>query len=90
MSPPLVSLPAGKSALPAGGNIALGAPSLPRASWYWARSSDVLASELDLFDVIRRGRVKVSSSERILLEKAADAHRKLEARATTGSVLLIP
>jgi NADPH2:quinone reductase len=43
-----------------------------------------------LFDVITRGVVKVEARQRLPLREAADAHRALQARATTGSILLVP
>lgn len=44
----------------------------------------------DLFAVIASGAVEIPLSKRWKLEAAADAHRALEARATTGSMVLIP
>ena len=44
----------------------------------------------DLFEVIASGAVEIPLSKRWKLEEAADAHRALEARATTGSMVLIP
>lgn len=42
----------------------------------------------DLFSWIQEGRLDVRIGERFPLERAADAHRALEGRATTGKVLL--
>jgi len=44
----------------------------------------------DLFAVIASGAVEIPLSKRWKLTEAADAHRALEARATTGSMVLIP
>jgi NADPH:quinone reductase len=44
----------------------------------------------DLFAVIASGAVEIPLSKRWKLGEAADAHRALEARATTGSMVLIP
>ncbi len=44
----------------------------------------------DLFSVIASGAVEIPLSKRWRLADAADAHRALEARATTGSMVLIP
>lgn len=44
----------------------------------------------DLFEVIASGAVEIPLSKRWKLDEAADAHRALEARATTGSMVLIP
>jgi NADPH2:quinone reductase len=48
------------------------------------------ASAAALFDVIARGAVKVEARHRFPLRDATAAHRALEARETTGSVILIP
>ncbi|MDZ4778494.1 MAG: quinone oxidoreductase [Alphaproteobacteria bacterium] len=44
----------------------------------------------DLFDVIARGVVKIAAPTRHALADAAKAHRDLEARKTTGSLVLVP
>ncbi len=44
----------------------------------------------DLFDVIASGAVKIAAPKRYALADAAQTHRDLEARKTTGSVVLIP
>ena len=44
----------------------------------------------DLFDVIEQGAVKVAPPTRYALADAAQAHRDLEARKTTGSLVLTP
>lgn len=44
----------------------------------------------DLFAVIASGAVEIPLSKRWRLQDAAEAHRALEARATTGSMVLIP
>jgi NADPH2:quinone reductase len=44
----------------------------------------------DLFGVIASGAVKVAQPARYTLADAAQAHRDLEARRTTGSVVLVP
>lgn len=54
------------------------------------KREDLLASAWDLFDVIRRGAVKIEVHARFPLKDAAAAHRALESRKTTGSVILIP
>ena len=50
----------------------------------------LLASTKDLFDVVASGAVRIEIHQRFPLAEAADAHRALEGRATTGSTLLIP
>lgn len=44
----------------------------------------------DLFDVLESGAVKIAPPTRYALADAAQAHRDLEARQTTGSLVLIP
>jgi NADPH:quinone reductase len=44
----------------------------------------------DLFDVVSSGAVKIRIDQRFPLAQAADAHRALEARKTTGSTILLP
>ena len=44
----------------------------------------------ELFRVVARGDVKVSVSRRWPLAEASSAHRALEARETTGSLILLP
>ena len=43
----------------------------------------------DLFDVVARGIVKVEINQTYPLSDAAQAHRELEARRTTGSTVLL-
>ena len=43
-----------------------------------------------LFDLVERGIVTVNVNQEWPLAEAAEAHRALEARATTGSTVLIP
>jgi NADPH2:quinone reductase len=42
----------------------------------------------DLFDMVGSGKVKIRIDQRFPLERVADAHRALEARATTGQTIL--
>jgi NADPH2:quinone reductase len=53
------------------------------------------AEELDqgageLFDLMARGVIRRNDPKRFPLSQAADAHRALESRQTTGSLVLIP
>lgn len=57
---------------------------------YIATRTELEASASALFQVIRRGAVKVAAPRTFPLSAAADAHRALEARETTGSVVLLP
>ena len=44
----------------------------------------------DLFEVILSGKVRIDVARTWPLAEAAEAHRALEARATTGSLILLP
>jgi NADPH2:quinone reductase len=44
----------------------------------------------DLFSVVESGKVKIHIEQRYALADAAQAHRDLEARKTTGSTVIIP
>jgi NADPH:quinone reductase len=57
---------------------------------YTATRDELLASAEALFEVIRRGAVKSHVSARFALRDAGAAHRSLEARETTGSIVLLP
>ncbi|MCC7540847.1 MAG: quinone oxidoreductase [Deltaproteobacteria bacterium] len=62
----------------------------PTLFTYVAARADLLASAADVFDAIAGGILSVSVSNRLPLERAADAHRALESRATTGATILLP
>ncbi len=55
-----------------------------------ARREDVLAMSRELFDMVTGGAVKVPVHARLPLAEAAEAHRRLEARETTGATVLLP
>ena len=57
---------------------------------YVATQSELQASAARLFEMLRSGAVPVRIGARFPLADAAEAHRALEARKTTGSTLLIP
>ncbi|MBI4189208.1 MAG: quinone oxidoreductase [Betaproteobacteria bacterium] len=54
------------------------------------KRADLLASANDLFDVVKRGAVKIAVRRRYALSDAINAHRDLEGRNTDGSFVLIP
>jgi NADPH2:quinone reductase len=62
----------------------------PTLVHYTAKREDLLATAQDLFDVVLSGAVKIPIHQRYALKDAVKAHRDLEARATTGSTILIP
>lgn len=57
---------------------------------YTARREDLVAAARDLFAVVKSGAVKVTINQTYPLCEAAQAHRDLEARKTTGSTVLLP
>lgn len=62
----------------------------PTLMTYTARRDDLVANAADLFSMIKKGAIKVEPSRSYALRDAAQAHRDLEARLTTGSIVLIP
>jgi NADPH2:quinone reductase len=60
----------------------------PTLFHYIATRPELEQSATDLFDVVRAGKVKVEVKQRFALKDAAEAHRALEARETTGSTVL--
>ena len=56
---------------------------------YTADRADLLASAEELFDVVLSGEVKIEVNQTYPLSEAAQAHRDLEARKTTGSTVLL-
>jgi len=62
----------------------------PTLFTYTAKRSDLLAMSSELFDVVQNGTVKIEIRQRYPLADAAQAHRDLEARRTTGSTILLP
>ncbi len=57
---------------------------------YSAKREDLLAMSAELFDVVGSGKVRIDIAQRYFLREAAQAHRELEARRTTGSTILLP
>lgn len=53
------------------------------------RREDVVAMAGDLFAVVASGAVKIPVHARLPLDQAAEAHRRLEARETTGATILL-
>ena len=62
----------------------------PTIMSYTAKRPDLEALGAELFDVVASGKVKIEVHQRYALKDAAQAHRDLEARKTTGSTILIP
>jgi NADPH2:quinone reductase len=62
----------------------------PSLMVYTARREDLEAGAKELFDVVKSGKVKIEVNQTYKLADAAQAHRDLEARKTTGSTILLP
>jgi NADPH2:quinone reductase len=54
------------------------------------KREDVLAMSEELFEVVSSGAVKIPIHTRMPLAEVAEAHRRLEARLTTGATVLLP
>jgi NADPH2:quinone reductase len=62
----------------------------PTMAHYLRTREELLGRCAELFSWMQAGDIRVRVSEEIPLDRAADAHRALEGRRTTGKVLLIP
>jgi NADPH2:quinone reductase len=59
----------------------------PTLNTYAAKREDLVATAQDLFDVVAKGAVKIEISHSYPLKDAAQAHRDLQNRKTTGSII---
>ncbi len=75
------------SILGAKGSLFLTRPSL---ATYTASRTDLEASAKDLIEAVSSGAVQIKVNQTFPLKDAAEAHRALEARRTTGGTVLIP
>lgn len=57
---------------------------------YTATRADLESTAGELFGMVESGKVKIGINQRYALQDAAQAHRDLEARKTTGSTIFIP
>ena len=62
----------------------------PTLATHIASRADLVERSNALFDVVKSGKVKIETTARYKLADAAQAHRDLESRKTTGSVILVP
>lgn len=62
----------------------------PTGTYYFSTRAELLAGADALFAAITDGAIKVEIGRTFALEQAAEAHRAIEGRETTGSVLLLP
>jgi NADPH2:quinone reductase len=79
--------PVDLAVLAAKGSLFLTRPSLVT---YTAKRPALLAAAADLFDVVQKGIVRIEVDQTFPLRDAAEAHRALESRKTTGSTILLP
>jgi NADPH2:quinone reductase len=54
----------------------------------WGLDSLPRIARGELFEVVASGKVRISVNQRFALKDAADAHKALEQRATSGSTIL--
>jgi NADPH2:quinone reductase len=59
----------------------------PTLNTYAAKREDLVASAKELFEVVASGAVKITVNQTYALKDAAQAHRDLEGRKTTGSTV---
>lgn len=62
----------------------------PTLADYTVTADELRATAKEVFDLVRADVLKVEINQRYRLQDAAEAHRDLEARRTTGSTVLIP
>jgi len=62
----------------------------PSLFTYIAAQGDLQTSAADLFNVLEQGVLSVHIGRTLPLQKAAEAHRLLESRASSGSIVLLP
>jgi len=62
----------------------------PTLATYTAKPADLEAMAQELFGMVASGAVKIDIRQRYHLKDAAQAHRDLEGRSTTGSSILLP
>ena len=57
---------------------------------YVTKDKEFAETAKDLVDIVKSGKVKIPVNQRYALADAAQAHRDLEARKTTGTTVLLP
>jgi NADPH2:quinone reductase len=62
----------------------------PTLATYTATRAELEATATELFDVVLSGKVKVDIRHTYRLQDAQQVHRDLEARQTSGSVIMLP
>jgi NADPH2:quinone reductase len=62
----------------------------PTLVTYVAKREDLTAMAEELFSMLLSGKIRSEVRREFALSDAADAHRALESRQTTGSTILVP
>jgi len=62
----------------------------PTLMSYTSKREELVSAAKELFDLVLAGKIKVGPRQQYPLKEAAQAHRDLEARKTTGSTILVP
>jgi NADPH2:quinone reductase len=62
----------------------------PTLATHIATRADLVERSASLFEAVKSGKVKIETTRRYKLADAAQAHRDLEGRKTTGSIVLLP
>jgi NADPH2:quinone reductase len=62
----------------------------PTLATYIAKRKDLDVASKEVFGVLRDGTVRINITGRYALKDAADAHRAIESRKTTGTMILVP
>ena len=62
----------------------------PTLATHIATRADLVERANSLFDMVKSGKVKIETTQRYKLADAGQAHRDLEGRKTTGSIVLQP
>jgi NADPH2:quinone reductase len=57
---------------------------------YTSTDADFRETAEDLVEIVKSGKVSIPINQRYALADAADAHRDLAARKTTGTTVLLP
>jgi NADPH:quinone reductase len=61
----------------------------PTLATHIASRADLVERSNALFDIVKSGKVKIETTKKYKLADAAQAHRDLEGRKTTGSIILV-
>src|SRR3954471_15258547 len=62
----------------------------PTLMGYVAKREEFVAAAKELFDLVLAGKIRIGPRQTYALKDAAQAHRDLEGRKTTGSTVLLP